>query len=343
MTYSIQNAALVGACGASSGGTFTSKPAAYLCDVGDASTVSGTGPWSWTCTVAGTTPASCSANIQTWKITPSAGSGGSISPNSQQTVNNGATKQFTISANSGYTATVGGTCGGTPSTGTGTFTYTTYGITSDCTVSATFALTPVNGVCGSSNGGTFSSAPAANLCGDGSTPTVNGAGPWTWTCAGANGGQPASCSANKSLGTAELGFPMSGPFVIGISGGTGGSNGVPFSQTVTIVNTGNGPAGPFDVKVWFSPDTVINNASQLIYTWNVPGLAAGQSLTSTLYPLTYTGAAIHTGYYLVIKIDADNQVVENNKADCFLNIGGDIVAHGTVGCNTYAIGVFVYR
>jgi len=71
----------------------------------------------------------------TYTVTPSAGSNGTISPNTPQTVNSGSTTAFTVTPNSGYTASVGGTCGGSL---VGT-TYTTNAITANCTVSATFA------------------------------------------------------------------------------------------------------------------------------------------------------------------------------------------------------------
>lgn len=63
-------------------------------------------------------------------------------------------------------------------------------------VTATFALAPVNGVCGTANGTTLSSIPTTNLCGDNSLPAVTDSGPWGWTCIGQNGGTNAPCSAN---------------------------------------------------------------------------------------------------------------------------------------------------
>jgi hypothetical protein len=56
--------------------------------------------------------------------------------------------------------------------------------------------TPVNGTCGSSNGQSFSSAPSTNLCATGTASSVSGAGPWSWSCIGSNGGSTASCSAS---------------------------------------------------------------------------------------------------------------------------------------------------
>ncbi len=72
----------------------------------------------------------------TYTVTPSAGANGSISPNTPQSVVSGATTTFTVTLNSGYMATVSGTCGGSLS---GT-TYTTSAITGNCTVSASFNL-----------------------------------------------------------------------------------------------------------------------------------------------------------------------------------------------------------
>lgn len=67
-------------------------------------------------------------------VTPSASSGGNISPNTPQTVSTGATTTFTVTPNTGYTAVVGGTCGGSL---VGNI-FTTSVITADCTVIASF-------------------------------------------------------------------------------------------------------------------------------------------------------------------------------------------------------------
>ena len=73
----------------------------------------------------------------TYTVTPSAGTGGSISPSTPVGVNYGNTTTFTVTPSTGYTtASVGGTCGGSLS---GT-TYTTNAITANCTVSATFTI-----------------------------------------------------------------------------------------------------------------------------------------------------------------------------------------------------------
>ena len=52
----------------------------------------------------------------------------------------------------------------------------------------------MNGACGSANGVAVSTAPTNNLCSAGTASTVAGSGPWSWSCAGSNGGATASCS-----------------------------------------------------------------------------------------------------------------------------------------------------
>ncbi|MCK9446409.1 type II secretion system GspH family protein [bacterium] len=64
----------------------------------------------------------------------------------------------------------------------------------DSTTNAFINLQPVNGACGSSHGVNLSSIPTTNLCQDNSIPAIAGEGPWTWSCAGSNGGTTASCS-----------------------------------------------------------------------------------------------------------------------------------------------------
>ena len=71
-----------------------------------------------------------------WLVTPTANSGGRIEPDTPQSVKQGDTATFTITPDLGYTASVGGTCGGTLVGET----YTTDPITNDCTVEASFSL-----------------------------------------------------------------------------------------------------------------------------------------------------------------------------------------------------------
>ncbi len=88
-----------------------------------------TGAITSACTVsAGFTPVG-------YTVTPSAGSEGTITPNTSQTVNYDGTTSFTISPNTGYYISSVSGCSGTL---TGNI-YTTGAITADCTVQATFS------------------------------------------------------------------------------------------------------------------------------------------------------------------------------------------------------------
>ncbi len=79
---------------------------------------------------------SASFAINTYTVTPSAGTHGTISPNAPQTVNFNDTTSFTVTPSAGYYAVMGGTCGGTLNGNT----YTTNAVTGNCTVTATFAI-----------------------------------------------------------------------------------------------------------------------------------------------------------------------------------------------------------
>lgn len=70
---------------------------------------------------------------------------------------------------------------------------------------------PVNGACGTSNGGIFDIRPNDNLCTNRSTPSnVTGSGPWNWICAGINGGTSKTCSASPSTYVLSATFAGSG-------------------------------------------------------------------------------------------------------------------------------------
>lgn len=97
-------------------------------------------------------------NVSTVRtVTPSA-TNCTVSPSTAQTVTDGNTLAFTMTAAYGYTASGGGTCGGSLSSGT----YTTSAISADCTVTCTGL--PKRGVLGGTGtvsiGGIGSSNPS---------------------------------------------------------------------------------------------------------------------------------------------------------------------------------------
>ena len=198
-------------------------------------------------------------------------------------------------------------------TGSGPWNWNCTGIDGGGNVNC-LAYKKVDGVCGSSNGGTFPSAPTTNLCNvTYNTPGVSGSGPWTWSCTGTNGGSTAPCSASiQSSNPADLAFKTSYGYILGIMGPKAGYNNVPFYENVTINNYGTGNAGSFAVKMWITSLAPTSSSSthcnlgadaELLYTWNVSGLSAGQSRTQQFSPLQVSGKSIHTTYYICTEID----------------------------------------
>ena len=101
----------------------------------------------------GAITANCTVSVaftlNTYTVTPSAGAGGTISPNTSQPVGHGGTLQFIVTPAAGHTASMGGTCGGSLVGNT----YTTAAVTANCTVAATFivnqyTVTPSSGANG---------------------------------------------------------------------------------------------------------------------------------------------------------------------------------------------------
>jgi len=127
-----------GVCGSSNGGSFDTEPTNNLCSTGTPGSVSGIGPWSWSCTgINGGSSANCSANINTYTVTPSTGSGGGIAPATPQTVAYGDSTSFTLTPDAGYSiGSITGTCGGSLSGNS----YTTNAIIGNCSVSAVFTI-----------------------------------------------------------------------------------------------------------------------------------------------------------------------------------------------------------
>jgi parallel beta-helix repeat protein len=197
-----------GTCGASNATTLSSAPASGLCGTGNASSVTGSGPWAWTCAgISGGSTASCSANL----AAPAPVNGTC-----------GASDGTTLS--SVPTANLCSIGSATSVTGSGPWAWTCSGANGGSTAScsANLAPPPVNASCGTSNAATLSSIPTTNLCGIGSASSVTGSGPWAWTCSGANGGTNASCAANLAV---------SAPTPINASCGV--SNGLTLSKAPT--------------------------------------------------------------------------------------------------------------
>jgi hypothetical protein len=188
-----------GVCGTSNDKTFPVTPTANFCTSGTATSLSGTGPWNWNCTGSnGGTTASCSADIQTYTVVASV-TGGNGTASCTSPVNNGATATCTITPESGYQLATFTDDGADKKDSVTDDRYLITTVTANHSIAATFSQippTPINGLCGASNGRTFPVTPAANFCTSGTATSLAGTGPWNWNCTGSNGGTTAGCSAD---------------------------------------------------------------------------------------------------------------------------------------------------
>lgn len=192
-----------GVCGGAQGTPSVSAPTTNLCAVGTmANPDQDASSHIWHCVGAnGGATAQCSAPRQHLVI-PSAGAGGTLTPDVTQPVTHGQSIAFTVTPDVGQIATVSG-CGGTLA---GTL-YTTGPITSNCSVIANFAHAEVDGQCGGATSIASLLAPVANLCAAGNPEAVTSAnGQHAWTCRGAYGGGDAQCAA-PGQNTASAGGP----------------------------------------------------------------------------------------------------------------------------------------
>jgi len=225
-----------GVCGSNNNANLASLPTINLCTFGTPTTVTGTGPWNWTCTGANSgTTATCSANIQVWTISSGNGANGSVVCTSP--VYNGATSTCTITPASGYQlAAFTDNSIDKKASVTGN-SYSINNVTANHSIVATFTLTQstsVNGACGTSNIGTFSAAPTTNLCTTGTASTIIGSGTWYWACPGTNGGTTAICTAFSATSSATITLTKAKVFL----GANGNNYAVNNSGTTLYGNTG---------------------------------------------------------------------------------------------------------
>lgn len=182
-----------GACGTANGGKFNTAPTTGFCASGTASALSGTGPWTWDCSgLGGGATAACSADINHFAITFSAGAHGSLTGATSQNVNYGGSATSVTAAPDPTYGFINWTEGATVVSTNATLTVSN--VTAPHSYTANFVVN--YGICGTSNGATLTSAPSSNLCAAGTATIPSGSGPWNWKCVNSLGGPDASCSAD---------------------------------------------------------------------------------------------------------------------------------------------------
>ncbi len=227
-----------------------------------------------------------SENIYT--VTPSVGTGGSISPNTAQTLNSGSTTTFTVTANTGYSISSVTGCGGTLSGNT----YTTGAITSNCTVAATFTL---NAYTITTSGGTNGSISPSG------TTTVNSGGSQTYTITPATGysvssvlvdGTSVGPVSTYTFSNVTANHTISATFAINTYTITAssGTNGSVIPSGATIVNYGSSHIYAVTPNTGYSVSGVTVDGSSVgavtFYTFS--NVTANHAISATFAINTYT-------------------------------------------------------
>jgi hypothetical protein len=218
-TTSTGTTAVNGTCGSSNAADLTSKPTANLCSAGTASSVSGSGPWNWTCAGSdGGTAARCSALLET------AGACGSA---------NGGTVSSTPTTNlcsAGTASTV---------TGAGPWLWTCAGSNGGATASCSDNKLASTGSTGSSGSGTSTSSskdPTVGLLPASSDGYAN------WNVAGMKG-----IPLTGSISGTTLSVTYSPSLALG-PGQTISGSGVASGTQITAFGSGTGGAGTYTVS-----------------------------------------------------------------------------------------------
>ena len=207
---------------------------------------------------------------------------------------------------------------GTPSvvTGNGPWNWTCTGPGGDGTITV-FCSAGVIGTCGSSSGSPATSAPTTDLCSSGAPSTVTGIGPWTWTCAGTNGGATAPCSAD-----------------IKIIGACGSSSGAPVTSAPSANLCSSGaPSAVTGIGPW---------------NWTCAGTNGGATAPCSADILTYVVIVQNSGNGTVTCTPSVNYnsaatctIIPSNGYDVVTPIGGTCLQGGynpSQSANNYTTG-----
>ncbi len=177
-------------------------------------------------------------------------------------VKNGTdTTLASVSVSVGDTVAVKLTTSGSNST-TISGTLTIGGVSDTFSVTTLAPPTPVNGTCGSAHGSAVTSAPGSNLCTAGTASAVSGSGPWTWSCAGTNGGTTANCTASLYVAPPPP-PPPPPPVNLPTTGGSATVTGGGQTIVVSVPTTGSGTDGSTTINLAAGTSGPATNTLQL--------------------------------------------------------------------------------
>ena len=233
--------------------------------------------------VTGNCSVSAAFTTGSYTVTPSAGTGGAISPSTAQTVNYDGTTSFTVTPNTGYNISSVSGCGGTLSGNT----YTTGQVTGNCSVSTAFAIDTFTVTPSAGTGGSISPSTAQ---------TVNYDGTTTFTVTPNTGfsiGSVTGCGGTLSGGTYTTGpvtancsvsaaFPIN-TYTVTPSAGAGGSISPTSPQTVNYDGTTSFTVTP---NTGFSIGSVTGCGGTLSGSTYTTGPITGNCSVTATFPIT---------------------------------------------------------
>ncbi|NTU77681.1 MAG: hypothetical protein HGA90_07735, partial [Alphaproteobacteria bacterium] len=188
-------------CGSANGLAAAAAPVSNLCSFGEPSSVSGEGPWRWSCKgYSGGITVSCAAPYE------------KVSAQTSKTESNAE------KAASSATAIEDGKCGESDSVaavsapvqnlcakgvasqvnGDGPWTWACSGLNGG-QAAACNAPIRISGECGLAASMGVEGMPQRDLCAAGYASALTGNGPWNWTCSGLYGGEAATCKATPKV------------------------------------------------------------------------------------------------------------------------------------------------
>ena len=205
-------------CGASAQMLAYKEPEKDLCRSGTASVVNGEGPWSWSCTSNEGVTSSCRTLLLEGDESPTAPKSAPQTPVSSV---GAATPSLTATRQQAFLDAVAappqadsldplcGVASSQPSKKAPVSGLCKNGVASlvrngsSCQWTCTKktrkisceAAKRIDAACGAANGTALKSTPYSGLCASGTPGSIDGTGPWSWSCGGVEGGASASCAA----------------------------------------------------------------------------------------------------------------------------------------------------
>ncbi len=186
--------AVRGTCGAAHGGDSIAAPTSGLCASGTPTSVSGDGPFVWSCLGADggddalcESDRSCADQSLTWEVD------GVTCSAQVATAVNGASRNATDVSE--------------PAVGSRVFTCD-QGTWEAADAGSCDAV--IRGICGDAHGGDSLAPPTSGLCALGTPTAVTGEGPFSWRCLGDHGGADADCASDRSCAAQSVSWNVDG-------------------------------------------------------------------------------------------------------------------------------------